>query len=157
MKNLYIVMSHAAWYMYGTCYGTCFQNIYHGWKPLYIGLSAWLWYMGTPLVSAALKLTGEGINDDLPSLFISNTLNYMMFDTIVRKDKGFVYTVCKYKPSVHWCPWNWILSSDPVGIQTQDLQNRNLSANSLEIPCVYRLLRLSSKTHLRRFCADSAC
>jgi hypothetical protein len=57
--------------------------------------------MGTPLVSAALKLTGEGINDDLPSLFISNTLNYMMFDTIVRKDKGFVYTVCKYKPSVH--------------------------------------------------------
>ena len=45
---------------------------------------------------------------------------------------------------------------DPVGIQTQDLQNRNLSANSLEIPCVYRLLRLSSETHLRRFCADSA-
>ena len=40
---------------------------------------------------------------------------------------------------------------DPVGIQTQDLQNRNLSANSLEIPCVYGLLRLISKTHLRRF------
>ena len=53
---------------------------------------------------------------------------------------------------------DWLRRSpcDPVGIQTQDLQNRNLSANSLEIPCVYGLLRLSSETHLRRFCADSA-
>ena len=47
--------------------------------------------------------------------------------------------------------------SDPVGIQTQDLQNRNLSFNFFEYPFVYGHLRHSSKTHLRRFCADSAC
>jgi 4'-phosphopantetheinyl transferase len=46
---------------------------------------------------AALKLTGEGINDDLPSLFTQNTLNRLTFDTTVRKDKGFVYTVCRYQ------------------------------------------------------------
>ena len=50
---------------------------------------------------ATLKLTGEGLNDDLPSLFTSDTLNRMIFDTVVRKDKGFVYTVCRYKPSIH--------------------------------------------------------
>ena len=49
-----------------------------------------------------------------------------------------------------------ILRSDPVGIQTQDLQNRNLSFNFFEYPFVYGHLRHSSKTHLRRFCADSA-
>ena len=50
-----------------------------------------------------------------------------------------------------------IFKSDPVGIQTQDLQNRNLSFNFFEDPFVYGHLRHSSKTHLRRFCADSAC
>lgn len=45
---------------------------------------------------AALKLTGEGINDDLPSLFTPETLERLKFDTVVRKDCGFVYTVCKY-------------------------------------------------------------
>ncbi len=46
---------------------------------------------------------------------------------------------------------------NPVGIQTQDLQNRNLTFNFFEYPFVYGHLRHSSKTHLRRFCADSAC
>lgn len=45
---------------------------------------------------AALKLTGEGINDDLPSLFTHDTLDRLTFDTTVRKDCGFVYTVCRY-------------------------------------------------------------
>ena len=45
---------------------------------------------------AALKLTGEGINDDLPSLFTQDTLHRLIFDTTVRKDNGFVYTVCRY-------------------------------------------------------------
>ena len=46
---------------------------------------------------ATLKLTGEGINNDLPSLFNQDTLDRLMFDTTVRKDKGFVYSVCRYK------------------------------------------------------------
>lgn len=46
---------------------------------------------------ATLKLTGEGINDDLPSLFNQDTLEHLRFDTTVRKDKGFVYTVCRYE------------------------------------------------------------
>lgn len=45
---------------------------------------------------AALKLTGEGINEDLPSLFTPDTLNQLVFDTVVRQDCGFVYTVCNY-------------------------------------------------------------
>lgn len=36
---------HAAWYMYGTCYGICTENTYHAAKPLYIGVSALRWYM----------------------------------------------------------------------------------------------------------------
>lgn len=48
---------------------------------------------------AALKLTGEGINDDLPSLFTQDTLHRLIFDTTVRKDKRFIYTVCRYKNS----------------------------------------------------------
>ena len=46
---------------------------------------------------ATLKLTGEGINDDLPSLFNQETHERLMFNTIVQKDKGFVYTVCQHK------------------------------------------------------------
>jgi 4'-phosphopantetheinyl transferase len=46
---------------------------------------------------ATLKLTGEGINNDLPSLFNQDTLDRLMFDMTVRKDKGFVYSVCRYK------------------------------------------------------------
>ena len=46
--------------------------------------------------------------------------------------------------------------SDPVGIQTQDLQNRNQSFKFNESPFIYWLLRQSSNAHLRRFCADSA-
>lgn len=44
---------------------------------------------------AALKLSGEGINDDLPSLFTGDALAHLTFDTIVCKDKGYVYSVCK--------------------------------------------------------------
>ena len=36
-------------------------------------------------------------------------------------------------------------------------KNRNLTFNFFEYPFVYGHLRHSSKTHLRRFCADSAC
>ena len=39
---------------------------------------------------------------------------------------------------------------------TQQHQNRNLSFNFFEYPFVYGHLRHSSKTHLLRFCADSA-
>ena len=39
---------------------------------------------------------------------------------------------------------------------TQQHQNWNLSFNFFEYPFVYGHLRHSSKTHLRRFCADSA-
>ena len=38
----------------------------------------------------------------------------------------------------------------------QQYQNRNLSFNFFEYPFVYGHLRHSSKTHLRRFYADSA-
>lgn len=46
---------------------------------------------------ATLKLTGEGINNDLPSLFSQDMLSVLTFDTVVRKDAGFVYTVCRYR------------------------------------------------------------
>ena len=38
----------------------------------------------------------------------------------------------------------------------QQHQNRNMSFNFFEYPFFYGHLRHSSKTHLRRFCADSA-
>ena len=46
---------------------------------------------------AALKLTGEGINDNLPSLFSADYVGNLVFDTTVRKDSGYVYTVCRYR------------------------------------------------------------
>lgn len=46
---------------------------------------------------AYLKLTGEGINDDLPSLFSEYTLSRITMDTTVCKEKGFVYTIGKFK------------------------------------------------------------
>ena len=57
-----------------------------------------------------------------------------------------------------------ILRSDPVGIQTQDLQrsaagrlqgkNHKQSIKFFDSPSVYRCLRLYRKSGLRRFCVD---
>ena len=49
---------------------------------------------------AALKLTGEGINDDLPSLFTASTLHNLTFNTVVRPDLGFVYSVCQERTAL---------------------------------------------------------
>jgi len=46
---------------------------------------------------AVLKLTGEGINDDLPSLFTPDTLKNLSLHTEVCQSKGFVYSVCQRK------------------------------------------------------------
>lgn len=46
---------------------------------------------------ATLKLTGEGISNDLPSLFTQDLYDRLMFETTVLKDNGFVYTICRYK------------------------------------------------------------
>lgn len=45
---------------------------------------------------AVLKLTGEGINDNLPSLFSTGLLDRVVFDTHIEKEKGFVYSICSY-------------------------------------------------------------
>lgn len=45
---------------------------------------------------AVLKLTGEGINDNLPSLFTPALTNSIIMDTHVCQDKGFVYSICRY-------------------------------------------------------------
>ena len=44
---------------------------------------------------AVLKITGEGINDNLPSLLTPSLLSRYSFDTQIYTDKGFVYTVCQ--------------------------------------------------------------
>lgn len=48
---------------------------------------------------AVLKLTGDGINDHLPSLFTPSLINSITMDTHVCWDKGFVYSVCRYLPT----------------------------------------------------------
>lgn len=45
---------------------------------------------------AVLKLTGEGINDDLPTLFADGLLERLRLQTVVDRDNAFVYTVCQY-------------------------------------------------------------
>ena len=45
---------------------------------------------------AALKLTGEGLTDDLPSLFTNGLKEQVKFETYVCKDKGYVYSICHY-------------------------------------------------------------
>lgn len=45
---------------------------------------------------AYLKLTGEGINDNLPLLFAGDTLSKVEFDTKVCVDAGYVRTICVY-------------------------------------------------------------
>lgn len=49
---------------------------------------------------ACLKLTGEGINDDLPSLFSETTLSKIAIKTTVCEDKGFIYTIAKYSHQI---------------------------------------------------------
>lgn len=46
---------------------------------------------------AVLKLTGEGINDNLPSLLTEKLLGKLDIKTVVREDLGYVYSVCQYK------------------------------------------------------------
>lgn len=46
---------------------------------------------------AVLKLTGEGINDNLPSLLTPELLARLEMETHVRADLGFVYTICRYR------------------------------------------------------------
>lgn len=45
---------------------------------------------------AVLKLTGEGINEDLPSLFSNELIESVRFETYIEKDKGLVYSICTY-------------------------------------------------------------
>lgn len=44
-----------------------------------------------------LKLTGDGINDNLTTLFTKDLLGSITFDTHVCMEKGYVYSICKYK------------------------------------------------------------
>ena len=48
---------------------------------------------------AYLKLTGEGLVDNLPALLSSADAQKVCFDTYVAPDNSFVYTVCRYKKS----------------------------------------------------------
>ena len=45
---------------------------------------------------AVLKLTGEGISDDLPTLFDGDLLQRVHFQTVVDRTNAFVYTTCQY-------------------------------------------------------------
>ena len=40
---------------------------------------------------------------------------------------------------------------DPVGIQTQDLQNRNLNTKTFHNTCIHKPLHVSPKLQLRQF------
>ena len=46
---------------------------------------------------AVLKLTGDGINDDLPSLLTADLLDKLDIKTVVCENYGYVYSVCRYK------------------------------------------------------------
>ncbi len=48
---------------------------------------------------AVLKLSGEGINDHLPELLTHDLLSQVSFQSVVRQDSGFVYTICQYASS----------------------------------------------------------
>ena len=45
---------------------------------------------------AYLKLTGEGLTDNLPGLFSNEVMSGITFDTHVNAEKGFVYTTCTH-------------------------------------------------------------
>lgn len=46
---------------------------------------------------AVLKLTGEGINDNLPALLTEQLLDTLSIETHVCEEHGFVYSICKYR------------------------------------------------------------
>lgn len=45
---------------------------------------------------AFLKLTGEGVSNRMPSLFPGDALSGIRFETVVRRDRGFVYSISKH-------------------------------------------------------------
>ena len=45
---------------------------------------------------SVLKLTGDGIDDNLPSLFDGDLLQRVCFQTVVDRSHAFIYTVCQY-------------------------------------------------------------
>jgi 4'-phosphopantetheinyl transferase len=49
---------------------------------------------------AVLKLTGEGINDDLPTLFDDGLMERLRFQTVIDRTNAFVYTTCQYIQNV---------------------------------------------------------
>lgn len=54
---------------------------------------------------AVLKLTGDGISDDLPKLFDGDLLQRVHFQTVVDRNNGFVYTICQDSlKSTHYQP-----------------------------------------------------
>lgn len=46
---------------------------------------------------AILKLTGEGINDEMPSLMTLELMEKLDMRTWVDEEKGYVYSICQYK------------------------------------------------------------
>lgn len=46
---------------------------------------------------AFVKLTGEGITENLPNLFSEDVINRISFKTKVYEEKGYVYTVCVWR------------------------------------------------------------
>lgn len=50
---------------------------------------------------SVLKLTGEGINDSLPSLLTDKLLLQLDIKTVVREDLGYVYSICRFKKGTH--------------------------------------------------------
>lgn len=45
---------------------------------------------------AILKLTGEGINDELPSLITVGLLRRLKIQTVVVEELGYVYSICQF-------------------------------------------------------------
>lgn len=46
---------------------------------------------------AILKLTGEGINDELPSLMTPELVKRLDMRTTVVEEQGYVYSICQYR------------------------------------------------------------
>ena len=67
------------------------SDIYHFQDPCLAFTRMWT------MKEAALKLTGEGITDDLPQLFLTKDTNQFDFHTYSYDNKKTIYTICKYK------------------------------------------------------------
>ena len=67
------------------------SDIYHSQDPCLAFTRMWT------MKEAALKLTGEGITDDLPQLFLIKDTNKFDFHTYSYDNKKTIYTICKYK------------------------------------------------------------